>query len=164
MFSPGEPSVDVRGLALEDYDALCRLVREIDELHARLLPGYFRRSTKPPRTRAEVERVLGAHTEKVLVAEVEGLVVGLVHVQLFDTPPVPVQVPCRRAHVDNLVVTASERRRGIGKKLLGAAADWARKNGAEEVLLTVWAGNQDAERFYASLGFRSISTVLSRPL
>jgi ribosomal protein S18 acetylase RimI-like enzyme len=70
----------------------------------------------------------------------------------------------RRAHVDNIVVAANQRRQGHGRALIDAAAQWARAKGAEEILLTVWSGNVDAERFYERLGFGRVSSVLGRPL
>ncbi len=155
----------IRNARSEDYAALCALWKAVDDLHARLLPGYFKRSARPPRRRDEVERLLRAPDEALLVAEAEeGRVVGLVHVQIYDTPAVAMMVPKRRAHIDNLVVDEGQRRQGIGSRLLDAAADWARGRGAEDLLLTVWEGNDDALRFYEKLGFAQVNTVLGRPL
>ena len=47
---------------------------------------------------------------------------------------------------------------------MAAATEWARTQGATQLLLTVWAGNDDAERFYAALGYRTISQVLGTDL
>jgi ribosomal protein S18 acetylase RimI-like enzyme len=156
-----------RRATMDDYDVLMALVGEADELHARLMPGYFRRPNRPARTRAELSRVLGALDEIIYVAVEDGPaaeVVGLVHAQIYDTPPGPALVQRRRAHVDNLVVGTRHRRCGYGRALLDAASTWARAKGAEEILLTVWSGNGDAERFYERLGFGRVSSVLGRPL
>jgi hypothetical protein len=45
-----------------------------------------------------------------------------------------------------------------------AAAPLRRGRDAEEILLTVWAGNEGAEKFYARLGFGRVSSVLGRRL
>ena len=45
-----------------------------------------------------------------------------------------------------------------------AASAWARDRGARQLVLTVWEGNTDAERFYAALGYRRISQVLGTDL
>ena len=73
-------------------------------------------------------------------------------------------VPRRRAHVETLVVGRKHRRRGIGRRLMEAAAAWARGHGAVEVVLTTWVGNDDAEAFYERLGYRELSRVLHAPL
>lgn len=151
----------------DDYPGLCTLWKLIEDLHAGLLPGYFRRSPRPPRSREEVEKILRTPDELILIAEElepESRAVGLVHVQIYDTPPVPSMVPRRRAHVENLIVDAEHRRRGLGRRLLDGGAEWARSHGADEMLLTVWEGNDDAVRFYESLGFGRVNTVLGRKI
>ena len=40
------------------------------------------------------------------------------------------------------------------------AAVWGRGHGAVEVVLTTWVGNDEAEAFYARLGYRELSRVL----
>lgn len=154
--------VALRPARSDDYAALCALWKIVDELHARLLPGYFRRSPRPTRAREEVEKILRAPDETIVVAEADGAVIGLVHVQIYDTPPVASMVPKRRAHIDNLVVDLAARRRGVGRRLLEAATVWSRARGAEELLLTVWEGNDEATRFYEAVGFGRVNTVLGR--
>jgi GNAT superfamily N-acetyltransferase len=157
-----------RRATIDDYEGLAALLSEADEVHARLLPRYFKRPARPARTRAELARMLAALDEGVWVidgdAEYGPGPVGLVHALLYDTPPQPALVPRRRCHVDSLVVTERARRHGLGTRLVEAAAEWARAKGAEELLLTVWTGNAEAERFYEHLGFARVSSVLARPL
>ena len=155
----------IRKAELGDYDGICQLIRAADDLHAEILPGFFRKARQGnPRTRDEVRRILESPTETILVREEGGVIAGLVHVQIYDTPPVAVMVARRRAHIDLLVVAEAARRRGLGRTLLDGARAWARGMGAEELLLTVWAGNDLAQRFYEKQGFRRINTVLGQPL
>jgi ribosomal protein S18 acetylase RimI-like enzyme len=89
---------------------------------------------------------------------------GAVFVRIYDTPADPAMVARRRAHVEALVVDEQHRRAGIGTALMNAAAAWARERGAEEVVLTVWAGNLAAEAFYDRLGYGVVSRALSKPI
>jgi ribosomal protein S18 acetylase RimI-like enzyme len=73
-------------------------------------------------------------------------------------------VPRRRGHVESLVVATGARRRGLGRRLMDEASDWARGAGAVELVLTTWAGNDEAEAFYRQLGYRPLSQVLARSL
>ena len=148
-----------------DYEAICDLFRQVDELHAELLPSFFRRPKKGGRSREAIRRIVAANDEALLVAldPIQELT-GLVHVQIYDTPAVQLMVPKRRAHIDNLVVHKAVRRQGIGTRLVEAAGKWAKGKGAEEVLLTVWEGNRAAEKFYHAMGFRRVNTVLGREL
>jgi ribosomal protein S18 acetylase RimI-like enzyme len=152
--------VAVRGARPEDWLAVQSLLRELDELHAELVPGYFQAAA---RTELEWGSLLGDSTALALVAidEVEGgSPVGFVSLRLYDTPADPTMVPRRRGHVETLIVNARQRRRGIGRRLLSASADWARARGATEMVLTTWVGNSEADAFYQRLGYRVLSQVL----
>jgi GNAT superfamily N-acetyltransferase len=167
--SPGRAekplAISIRRARAADGPALRALFSEVDELHARLLPTFFRTAgDAPARPALRMQGALRGRDAVMLVAEADGETVGLVHVELFDTPPVPIMVPCRRGHVEDLIVLLKARRRGVGRRLLDAAATWARDRGAMQLLLTVWEGNVAAERFYRALGYDEVSHVLKRDL
>jgi diamine N-acetyltransferase len=157
-------ALPTRPARIGDYPALCFLWRAMDELHAQFLPSYFRRAAGPPKSLAEVDRILAAPDELLRIAEHDGETVGLVHALLYDTPPIPAMTPARRAHVDSLVVRPEARRRGIGRQLMAEVQAWAEAKGATEIVLTVWAGNQAAEAFYLGLGFAAVNQVLGKRL
>ena len=147
-----------------DAGPLSGLFREVADLHAELLPGFFRKAAGNALPVEAIERILRSPHESILVAEEQGAIVGLVHVQIHETPPLPIMTPRRRAHIDNIVVARTMRRRGLGRLLMDAASSWARDRGADEIVLTVWAGNDEAERFYEALGFHRVNQVLGRSL
>jgi ribosomal protein S18 acetylase RimI-like enzyme len=158
-------TIGLRTATLADFDGLTALWRAMDELHARILPGYFRRTAVPPKSRAEVERILAAPDERLRVAAAgAGPLVGVCHALLYETPPTPAMTPTRRAHIDSIVVDAAARRCGLGRRLVADVEAWARARGAHEVILTVWAGNAEAEAFYESLGFGAVNRVLGKRL
>jgi ribosomal protein S18 acetylase RimI-like enzyme len=159
----------VRPAADGDVEIVSTLWHEADALHAQLSPGFFRH---PDRARGR-QRTLDAlrdaeeNGHEVILVAVDpddGDVGGACHVQIYDTPSGHTLMPQRRGHVETLIVTPSRRRRGCGRALMAAAAAWIRERGATQLLLTVWAGNDDAERFYAALGYRTISQVLGTDL
>ena len=100
--SAKRPEVCIRRAVPDDRAALDRLWKEVDDLHARLVPDFFRPSRAPARP-ADVTGDAGGRQRVVLLAEVEGEPAGLVHVELFDTPPSPTMVPCRRGHIEDIV-------------------------------------------------------------
>lgn len=114
---------------------------------AALLPdlGY-------PATVEAVERRLTRLAEwpdnAVLVAERDGELVGLCHIQ-----GVPLLASDGYAEVQALVVAADARRQGIGGSLVRAALAWAGERGYTRVRLRSGLHRTDAHRFYRSLGF-----------
>ena len=157
-------SVTIREARESDHEALGPLFAAGDALHAGIRPEFFRAAPGLPRGRRYITDALSRPDEQLLVAEVGGELVGVVHVKVFDTPPSPLHVMRRRGHVQDLVVAEEHRRRGIGRALMERAASWCREQGARQLLLTVWEGNRAAEAFYASLGYRPVSRVLGLDL
>jgi GNAT superfamily N-acetyltransferase len=133
-----------------------------EELHAKLQPGFFAlpSPSKGPR------RIFPADAdEQLLVAEDRlGAIRGLLRARIHESAPESGMVRARRMLVEELVVDPTKRRRGCGRALLDAARLWGRTRGARQLVLTVWEGNGEAERFYAKLGYRRISQVLGTDL
>jgi ribosomal protein S18 acetylase RimI-like enzyme len=87
--------------------------------------------------------------EQFLVAERDGRLVGFVRV----VQPVPVQSGAHVRQIQGLAVDPTERRRGLGRTLLYAALDEARRQGAQRITLRVLSVNTPARRLYESQGF-----------
>jgi GNAT superfamily N-acetyltransferase len=158
-----EARVTIRAARNEDYGALQHLWRQLDTMHARLQAGFFRLPSEP-RPACAIGDARASWSEAILVAEEGGRIVGVVQLKLLDTPGDPFKTPRRRALVEDLVVDQGERRRGIGGALMTAATQWARRRGAEQLVLTLWTGNAEAEAFYEGLGYRTVSRFLARDL
>ena len=155
--------LSLRSARLGDHAALALLWRSVDELHARARPDFF---TMPDVgfARADLDRLLRARSAALIVAELEGQVVGCAHLQLYDTPRSPGMRARKRVHVERLVVDERARRRGVGRRLMDEAARWGAARGAAQLVLTVWSGNDAAARFYEALGYQQLSQVLGREL
>jgi ribosomal protein S18 acetylase RimI-like enzyme len=152
----------VRRARPTDWASARTLLREIDELHATIAPDYFRNSA---RSEPDWLRLIDDPYAAVFVAELapaapDDRIVGVLVARVYDTPADPAMVPRRRGHIETLVVAARHRRRGIGRLLMAESTAWARAEGAIEIVLTTWAGNQEAEAFYERLGYRLLSRVL----
>jgi ribosomal protein S18 acetylase RimI-like enzyme len=158
----------VRAARESDRDELVPLIEAADVLHARLSPRFFlppARAELATRARLLLRQAVASDDQVILVAEDRRRrVCGMGHARVYDTPPRADFVPARRAHVESLVVAPDQRRSGCGRRLIGACQEWARRKGATELVLTVWEGNREAERFYAALGFRPVSHVLGTAL
>ena len=92
---------------------------------------------------------LAAHTsDAVLVAEVDGGVVGWIHVcAVLSVEYAPM------AEVRGLVVDAQRRSRGIGAALLQAAEEWATRSGLREMRVRSQVVRERAHRFYLERGY-----------
>ncbi|WP_406124646.1 GNAT family N-acetyltransferase [Streptomyces sp. NBC_00989] len=142
-------------------DVQVEIVREATEelvgAFGRLLPQLS--STAEILDRAAVERLVSCATNTVLVARVEGAIVGTLTLVMS---PVPSGL---RGRVEDVVVDSSARGRGIAALLIEQALRIGREAGARTVDLTSRPDRVAANRLYERLGFRvRESTVYRLPL
>ena len=64
--------------------------------------------------------------------------------------------------VEDVVVDANHRGRGVGRALLAALADWARGRGVRRLQLLADGTNGPALAFYDRLGWRATALVCRR--
>ena len=165
-----EDGLEIRPARRSDGDRVRALLAELDALHVQLRPDFFR--VHPPsgatgtigRVSPDLLRSTTDSSTALLLAIRGAETVGLVHVEVRDTPQQPGFTQRRRLLVDSIVVSRSVRRQGVGRRLMVAAEKWGRSRGAAQVVLTVWSGNEEAERFYQSLGFSTVSRSMAREL
>ena len=88
----------------------------------------------------------------ILVAEVDGQIVG--HCQAFITPYPPVLHRTHYGELMELVVLPGFRRQGVGGRLLGRVKQWYKKNGITRMEARALACNRLSTGFYCKKGFK----------
>lgn len=146
-----------------DYPVLSELWQQLDGLHARFQPTFFRWPVKA-RPRGHYRGDLADPHLALFLARHDGQPVGTVQVRIYDTSDQSMMLPRRRAYVEDLVVDERSRRQGVGRALMEAATDWAEDRGVSQIVLTVWQGNKAAQQLYQELGYRQVNWVMARDL
>ncbi|OCT14230.1 hypothetical protein A8709_25710 [Paenibacillus pectinilyticus] len=152
--------LQLRSATWEDYDAVNRIIREGQEEHADALPDRF----------ARLDHVVAMgwyrsfsdqpHKE-IIVAEVAGELVGVAMLEMKKSPTYEALVPRSYAYLNELAVSSSYQRQGIGRKLYEASVLWAKEREAVSLELNVWEFNEKALRFYASVGMSTLNRTLT---
>jgi ribosomal protein S18 acetylase RimI-like enzyme len=123
----------------------------------RMLDALIAHSGNPPMTPAPAEE-LARHMSgprpdiEGVIAERGSAAVGMV---LFF-PWLSTWRGRLNLYIQDLYVDPGERRGGLGRRLLAAAAREGKARGCKGLLLAVEISNADAARFYARLGFQPI--------
>ena len=107
-------------------------------------------------TERAVIRLETDSSERLLVAVLEGAPVGVAHLRRAPISPIHEE---DAVHVGYLHVLSGFRRRGIGKMLLEAAADWADEKDSKHIVASVAATARDSNRFLARLGLGQVAVV-----
>lgn len=90
------------------------------------------------------------------VAEEDSDIVGFIDLWLLPDPGHGSQM----GYLTNLIVQKARRRGGIGKALVEAVVEAARKNGAAEIHVTTKMDNEPAKKLYNDMGFTKQHTTL----
>ncbi len=129
----------VREASREDVGDLARLMTEL---------GY---PSSIEDMSLRLEKISADSSYCALVAERDGRVLGMagLHLEHYYEK----NGSCAR--IISLVVGSEHRGEGIGRALISAAEDWARRRGATDVMLTTHKRRAGAHDFYRSVGYEA---------
>ena len=115
--------------------------------------------TERRRERVQIIRaVLQKEGHEIIVAELEGMIVGILH--LVVRPDV--MFADQYSHIALLLVDKDHRRKGVGLKLLEKAMERAKEQGAAEIHVDTM--EKEAEQLFRKLGFEDDGVMLARPI
>lgn len=117
----------------------------LEEAFARLMPQLSPRLGAP--SREVLRRVAGSETGELLAAVAGERIVGVLTLAWYDAPS------GRKAWIEDVVVDAATRGRGIGEALVREALALACREGVARVMLTSNATRRAAHRLYERMGF-----------
>lgn len=140
--------VVVRQATIDDIDALADLLAELFTAEK-----DFNVSRENQKT--GLGMLIDNDGACVLAAEKNGRIVGMVTGQLV----VSTAEGGRSVLLEDLCVTRSSRRKGIGTKLMESIAAWGIRKGARRIQLLADRTNDPALSFYVSHGFSRSSMV-----
>jgi len=100
---------------------------------------------------ARLDAALEDTRRTILVVEVTGSVSAWMEVAEFES-----LTSGRSASIVGLVIDPQLRRLGLGRRLVEAAADWARARGHDTLRVRTRVERGDAHAFYQQLGFEQL--------
>ena len=143
----------------DDPTTIVELLREVHEEHRQRRPDWF----KPFEQAAALEGLrflLSRDGAQLLVARLQGVCVGYAMVCDSVRAENPFRYASRSLMVDQMAVSGTHRRRGIGALLINRIRAEAARRGAERIELHVYTENHDARRFYEAHGFVRFQDVM----
>ena len=120
----------------------------------RLTPQLSKSNPAP--SKEQLESIVASDSSHVLVARVDGVIVGSLTLVIFHIPT------GIRAWIEDVVVDADARGKGVGEALNLFAIEESRKRGAVTVDLTSRPSREAANRLYQRLGFKERETNVYR--
>lgn len=135
-------------------EEVSHVTNELVEAFERLVPQLS--SSNPPPVREDLEAIVSSPATILYVAREGDMVLGTLTLAFFRIPT------GLRAWIEDVVVDAHARARGVGEALNLAALERARALGATTVDLTSRPSREAANRLYQRLGFKRRETNVYR--
>lgn len=127
---------------------------ELVEAWERLLPQLS--TSSPPVADGDLREIVGSDATTLLAAVIDGSYVGFLTVVTFRIPT------GMRAWIEDVVVDADVRGRGVGEALVRAGIAVAQSRGARTVDLTSRESRVAANKLYQRVGFVTRATNVYR--
>ena len=137
-----------------EVEAVREITGEIAEAFARLIPQLTSSGRAPDA--AELAEIVAAPSTVVLVARVDGAIAGTATLVTYRTPTGV------RGRIEDVVVDAGARGRGVGEALTERALAEAGRRGVRSVDLTSRPSREAANRLYRRMGFVARDSVVYR--
>jgi ribosomal protein S18 acetylase RimI-like enzyme len=120
----------------------------------RLIPQLSKSNPAP--TKDQLESIVSSDSSHLLIAKTDGVIVGSLTLVIFRIPT------GIRAWIEDVVVDADARGKGVGEALNKFALTEARRQGVTTVDLTSRPTREAANRLYQRLGFKARETNVYR--
>ena len=142
----------IRDLKSEDFDAVNNIFMQLHNLHVEQRSDIYRKIEKQTTTNAwDYETSISDNTKIMIGAEIDGKIVGFGIIQIRQTTNA-VKNPRVFAYFKNIAVDEKYRGKGIGTALYQDGIKRAKARDATSIELKVWSFNEEAIKFYKSLG------------
>ena len=155
-------SVTIRNAVDADLDPLIRLNKQVQELHAQVYPADFKSLTDEGEVRDFLASVIRRTDHTILLAQVDGAVVGYAWFEIQDRPQTPFMWAKKRVFLHHICVDSGHRRLGVGSALITRVEERALAAGIGEFVLDMWSLNDAAQAFFKSCGLETYRLFLRK--
>lgn len=139
--------VTIRKAAINDLDTLLEFEQGVISTERPFDP-----TLKPhPTHYYDIEKMIASADVELLVAELEGKLVGSGYARIEDAKPYLRHT--QHAYLGFMYVVPEHRGKGINKMIMDVLAAWSASQGMTELRLDVYYQNDSAIRAYEKIGF-----------
>jgi ribosomal protein S18 acetylase RimI-like enzyme len=157
-------TVTIRNAVDADLDALIRLNAQVQRLHAQVYPADFKSLTDEGEVRDFLLSAMRQTDHTILLAQVDGAVVGYAWIEIQDQPQTPFTWAKKRVFLHHICVDSGHQRLGVGSALIAQVEDRALAAGIGEVALDMWPLNDAAQAFFKSRGLKTYRLFLRKQI
>ena len=143
----------IRLAEIKDIDDILRLLDEIRDVHHKIRPDLFK-SSGYKYNKDELIKIINNPLTPIFVYIDNNKLVGYAMNVITIHEDENVLCDFKTLYIDDLCVEKNYRGKNIGHLLFDYVKNYAEKIGCHNITLNVWNGNDQAIKFYESLGLK----------
>lgn len=151
----------IRVADIKDIEKLRHLYLELETDAVKYQPEHF---IIGHRNDDFFESIFENDDQDILVADIDGTVVGFSHVMILEQKNIACLKPQTAVYIQDLDVIESERNKGIGTLLIKASKEYGKRRGADFIRTQVFPQNIEGIRFYERNGFCEMMKTIESQL
>jgi ribosomal protein S18 acetylase RimI-like enzyme len=148
--------ISIRNANQGDYESLIPLFREVHELHVCKRPDLYKENSTPVGQELFESQLVDVK-QHIFVANIGNEIVGFVVMKEEEIAENSFVKARKVLLINSLCVAETQRKKGIGKRLLQEAFDFGRTLKVDSIELGVSESNSYAIEFYESNGMKTKS-------
>ncbi|MBP3916573.1 GNAT family N-acetyltransferase [Clostridium sp.] len=142
----------VRYANREELERVNELRKVVNEVHCKGRPDIFKDGFCKE-LQDFIYTIWESKNSDVIVAIRDNEICGFACVDYIEKPESPFSLERRFYHINELGVDPKHRRQGIATELFSFIKEEASRRNFDKIELDMWEFNEDALKFYESLGF-----------
>ena len=142
---------------------MIHLLQQVGQVHRDIRPDIFRGGAQKY-DEAALTQLLKDPSRPIFIAEEEGTVLGYCFCIHKIYAGDPVLADRKELYIDDLCVDEACRGKGVATALYRHVTEYAKHSGCQFITLNVWAGNDNALKFYEHMGLTPRSTTMESKL
>jgi GNAT superfamily N-acetyltransferase len=147
----------IRQAVSTDSLLLSSLCVDVQSLHAKHHPDFFKTPTSDDFAVSFFDGMLADPTTSIFIAEENGQAIGYIVCKLIERPENPFTFAMRYLLVDQISVRPAAQGKGVGKTLIKRAIVLALELNLQRIQLDSWDFNTDAHAFFEKMGFEKFN-------
>lgn len=148
------PEFEFKSATDRDFDTFFNLFEEIQSLHQKHRPEYFRKPQKNNELTAFFGQITNDPNQHLRFAYVNNNAEGYVHFQIIERTGDVFSYPRRHGLIHQIVVTQKSRNLGCASALIEHTKKQVAKQGIKELAIDHWSFNVAARNCFRKSGFK----------
>ena len=152
--------IKIREAVINDYESLCEIYMELDELHRLNHPELFIKPEDYARAKEYILEIINDSNKALFVADIDAKVVAFAECYIQKSSNFPVIKKREWIQLDGIAVKREYQNHNIASLLLRRVVEWAKSKEVKRIELKVYLFNNYANEFYSRKGFKDLSKTM----